>query len=199
MKAVRHNSPQWFIPSIRTCDRRKANICMDGIYKLIKTRNCSLHHNRLLFSVYFCRFVWWILLFTHATYFLVFQYNSTMISTTHNDVINVKPYWECFVWITLICLLVMNIDTYPFITTNYYTFLVWQCIIRLSICTHFILFHIRCFGINVTSIWHNCVSICFKYAIWFFTRPSVLIIETLIFQFFKCLLHKDINDECIIL
>ena len=57
--------------------------------------------------------------------------------------------------------------------------------IWLWICTHFWLFHLRCFVINMTPMWHHCIFICFIYAIWFFTRPSVLRILALIFEFLK--------------
>ena len=35
----------------------------------------------------------------HVAYFLVFQWNSTMSSTTSNDVINVKPNLGCYLLI----------------------------------------------------------------------------------------------------
>ena len=149
----------------------------------MKTRNCCLHHNRILSIEYFCRFVWWRFLFTYEKYFIVFLWRFTIISTTHNDVINMKPNWGCCVWIIIIYFFLINIYTEKFRTAQYYTFPVWQCIIRLSICTHFILFCIICFGVKMTSMWHHCIFICFKYAIWFSTRTSGLNIETLIFNF----------------
>ena len=35
--------------------------------------------------------------------------------------------------------------------------------IWLWICTYFWLFHIRCFGMNITPIWHDRIFICFMY------------------------------------
>ena len=104
-----------------------------------------------------CRIIWLILLFTHVTYFLVFQWNSTTSSTTSNDVIHVKPYWGCCLWILIICFLVRNIDTWTVGTAPQYTFPVWNFMIRLRICAHCSLFRIRCFGINMTSMWHQCI------------------------------------------
>ena len=79
--------------------------------------------------------------------------------------------------------LVRNIYTFIVSTTLQYTFPVWQCMIRLRICAHCSLCHIRCFGINMTSMCHPCIFICFIYVVFFFTRPSVLSILALSFSF----------------
>ena len=149
--------------------------------------------------MYIFRVIWWRFLFTHVTYFIVFQWNYTISSTTSNDVINVKPNWGCCFWILIIYLLVRKIDTRTFVTAPQYTFPLWKCIIRLKICAHINLFHTRCFGINMTSMWNHCIFICFIYVMCFFTRTSDLIILDLIFSFLKYLSQQDINYECIIL
>ena len=69
--------------------------------------------------------------------------------------------------------------------------------ILLWIYTHCWLYHIRCFCINMMPIWHACIFICFTYAIWFFTRSSVLRILALIFEFLKYWSRHDSNEECI--
>ena len=99
----------------------------------------------------------------------------------------------------MICLLFSNIDTWTFSTPPQHTFLVCKCIIRLRICAHCTIFHIICFGINMMSMWHNCIFICFIYVMFFFTRPLVLRILDLIFEFFKDISLQYRNDECILL
>ena len=122
-----------------------------------------------------------------------------MSTTLSNDVINVKPYWgSCFL-ILIICFLVRKIYTWTVSTAPQYKLSVRKCIIRLRICAHCSLFHIRFFGINMTPMWHHCIFICFIYVIWFFTIPSALRILAFIFQSFKYLSRQDSNDECIIL
>ena len=59
--------------------------------------------------------------------------------------------------------LVSNIYIWTFSTAPKCTFPVWKCMIRLRICAHCRLFHIRCFGINMTPMWHHCIFICFIY------------------------------------
>ena len=103
----------------------------------------------------------------------VFQWNSTMISTISNDVINVKPYWGCCFWILVIYLLVRKIDTWTLSTESQCTFPVWKCMIRLRICAYFSLFHIISFGINMTPMWHHCIFICFIFVVFLFIRPFV--------------------------
>ena len=71
--------------------------------------------------------------------------------------------------------------------------------IRMRICTHVSLFHIICFGINMTSMWNQCIFICFIYGMCFFIRPSILIILDLVLKFFKYLSRQDSNYECILL
>ena len=51
------------------------------------------------------------------------------------------------------------------------------------------------YDVNVTSLYF----ICFRYAIWFFTRHSILRILDLIFDFFKYLSWQDSNNDCIFL
>ena len=77
-----------------------------------------------IFLCIFCRFIWWRFLFTHVKHFIVFQWNYTMSSTMCNDLINVKPYWGCCLWILIICFLVSKIDTWTFVIALQYTFLV---------------------------------------------------------------------------
>ena len=113
--------------------------------------------------------------------------------------INVKYNWGCCFWILIIYLFVRKIDTWTFGTTTQHTFTVCQCMLILRICTHYRLCHIRQFGINMTSMWNHYILICFIYMIFYFTRPSVLSILALIFQFFKYLSRQDSNDECILL
>ena len=122
-----------------------------------------------------------------------------MDSTTCNYVINVKPNLWCCFFVFFICFLVRNIDMWKFRTTLQYTFPVWECMIRLSICAHCIIYHIISFGIDMTPMWHHCIFICFVYVMWFFTRPSDLRIMYFILEFFKYLSHQDSNDECILL
>ena len=131
--------------------------------------------------------------------FIVFQWNSTTRSTKCNAMINVKPNWGCCFFILFICFLVRKIDTLAFGTAPQYTFLVWTCMIRMRICAHFSLFHIRWFGRNMIPMWHHCIFICFIYVMWVFTRPSALRILDFIFSFFKYLSRQDSNDECILL
>ena len=129
----------------------------------------------------------------------VLQRNSTMTSTTFNDVINVKPNRGCSFFMFFSCLLVRNIDTWTVITASQYTFPVWKCMFRMRISAHFRIVHIRCFGINMTPMWHHCIFICFIYVMCFLTRPSDLRILDLILEFFKYLSRQDSNEECIIL
>ena len=82
-----------------------------------------------------------------------------------------------------ICFLIRKIDTSTVRTTPQYTFPVWKCIIRLGIFAHCSLFLIRCFGINMTPMWHHIIFICFIYVICFFTRTSALTIYDLFFNF----------------
>ena len=131
--------------------------------------------------------------------FFFFQWNYSMISTTCNDVINVKSYWWCCFWILIICFLVKNIYTWKVFTATKYKFPVWKWMIRLRIFAHCSLFHIRLFGINMTPMWHHYIFICFINVMWLFTRPSDLSIFDFIFHFFKYLSRQDSNDECIIL
>ena len=151
----------------------------------MKIRNCCLNNHWLFFYVYIFRFVWWRFLFTHVTNFLVLQWNSTVSTTTSNDVINVKPNLGCCLFVFFICFLVRKIDIWTFGTK-------WKCMIRLRICAHCSLYHIRCFGINMTPMWHHCIFICFIYVIWFFTRPSTLSILAFIFDFFQNTYHARI-------
>ena len=148
----------------------------------MKIRNFCFHHNWLFSGVYFCRFISWIFLFTHVTYFLVFQCNDNMISTMFNDLINLKPNWGCCVWILMIYFLVLKIDTWTVVTAPQYIFPFWKCMIRLRICAQRSSCHIRCFGINMTSMWHDCIYIFFIYVMWFFTIPSILSLLALIFE-----------------
>ena len=131
---------------------------MDGWYVEtgMKIRNCFLCHHQLFSGVYFCRFIWWRLLFTHVTFF-VFQWNSTMSSTTCNDVINVKPNWGCCFFLSFICFLDKKIYTWTVIKAPQYTFPVWKYIIRLWICEYCSICHIKCFGINMTPMWNYCI------------------------------------------
>ena len=108
-----------------------------------------------------------------------------MSSTTSNDVINVKPNLGCCFFMFFSCFLVRSIDTWKVSTSTQYTFPVCKCMIRLRICAHCILCHIRCFGINITSMWNHCIFICFIYFMWFFNRPSTLGILAFIFDFFQ--------------
>ena len=78
-----------------------------------------------------------------------------------------------------------NIDAWKVRTTPQYTFTVWKWMIRLKICTYCSLWHIRLFGIYMTPMWHYCILICFIYVMWFFNRPSALIIIAFIFEFFQ--------------
>ena len=115
------------------------------------------------------------------------------------DVINMKPNWGYCVWIMIICFLVRNIYTCTFITTPRYTFTLWQCMIRLRICAHGSLCHIRWFGINMMSMWHPV----FLYVSWMWCgfSPDLLIWEFCIWSFavFKYLSCQERNEECIIL
>ena len=174
---------------------------LDGWYVKtgMKFRNCCLHHNEFFSSVYFRIFMWWRFLFTHVTYCFFFQWNSPMSSTTSNGVINVKPNWECCFFMFFICFLVRKINTWTVGIAPEYTFPVWKCIIRMRICAHCRICHIRFFGINITPIWNHCIFVCFIYVMWFLTRPSALRILAFILDFFKFLSHQDSNDECILL
>ena len=97
-----------------------------------------------------------ILVYTYNIFF-VFQRNSTMSSTTFNDVINLKPNWGCCFFMFFICFLIRNIDTWAFSTAPQYTFPVWKCMIRMRISAYSWIWHIRCFGINMTPMWHHCI------------------------------------------
>ena len=160
---------------------------LDGWYveTCMKIRYGCLHHNEFFSGVYFCRFIWWRLFFTHGTNVLVFQWNSTMYSTTSDDVINVKPNWGCCFFMFLSCLLVWNIYTSTVSTALQYTFTVWKCMLRLRICAHCSIFHIWCCGINMTSMWYHCIFICCIYVMCFITRPSALSLLDLILEFFQ--------------
>ena len=125
------------------------------------------------------------IIFYTCNIFFVFQWNSTMSSTTSNDVINVKPNWGCCFFVFFICFLVKKIDLWTFITTPPYIFSVWKCMITLSICAQCSLCHISRFGINITPMWHHCIFICCIYMMCFLTRPSDLRILDFILQFFQ--------------
>ena len=99
----------------------------------------------------------------------------------------------------IIYFLVRKIDIWTFGTSPQYTFPVWKCMIRLRICAHCRFCHIRCFGINMKSMWNHCIFICFLYVMCFFDRSSILSILDFILEFFKYLSCQDSNDECIIL
>ena len=122
-----------------------------------------------------------------------------MGSTLSNDVINVKPNRGCCFLMIFIFFLVRNIDTWKVGTTPQYTFSVWKCMIRLRVCAHCSICHIRCFGINMTPIRNHCIFICFIYVMCFLTRSSALSIFAFILQFFKYLSRQDRNEECILL
>ena len=102
-----------------------------------------------------------------------------------NDVINVKPNWWCCLWIMVICFLFSNIDTWTFSTLPQYTFTVWKFMIRIRISAHRRICHIRCFGINMTPMWHHCIFIYLIYVMWFITWPYSLRMMAFIFQFFQ--------------
>ena len=136
---------------------------------------------------------------TTVSDFHVFQWNSTMRSTTSNDVVDVKPNWGCFFDMFYSCFLVRNIDTRTVSTAPQYTFPVWQCMLRMRICAHCSIFHIWCFGINMTPMWNQCIFICCIYVVCFLSRPSALSILALILQFLKYLSRQDSNDTCILL
>ena len=89
-----------------------------------------------------------ILVYT-CNIFFVFQRNSTMSSTKCNGVINVKTDLGCCFFVFFMCFLVRKIVTWTVSTAPQYTFPVWKFILRLWICTHCSLCHIRCFGINM--------------------------------------------------
>ena len=127
------------------------------------------------------------------------KWNSTMGSTTSNYEINMKPNRGCYFFVFFICFFVRNIDPWTVGTTLQYKIPVWKCMMRLRICAHCRICHIRCFGINMTPMWNHCIFICFIYVMCFLTRPSALIILDFIFQFFKYLSRQDRNDECILL
>ena len=122
-----------------------------------------------------------------------------MSSTTYNDVINVKPNWGWCVWILMICLFVRKIYTWKVSTRPQYTFSVWKCMIRLRICAHCSLYHIRWFDINMTSMWHDFIFICFIYVMLFFTRPSAWAFWLWYVSFLKYLSRQKSFDECILL
>ena len=107
-----------------------------------------------------------------------------MCYTTQNLMTNVIFNSRTCAGIFIICFLVRKINTWTFGTTLQYIFRVWQCMIWLWICTHCCLCHIRCFGINIMTMWNDCIFICFIYTIFFFPRPSVLIILAEILEFF---------------
>ena len=166
---------------------------------MMETKNSDIHTSfyilaiqklgfQLTLALFWCIFLYSYLMkiFVYTrNIFFVFQRNSTMSSTTSNDVINMKLYWGCSFRILIICFLVMKINTWTFGTAPQYTFPVWKCMIRLRICAHCSLCHIRCFGINMTPMWHHYVLICFLYVMWFLTRPFVLSILDLTFDFFQ--------------
>ena len=95
--------------------------------------------------------------------------------------------------------MVRRIDIWTLSIAPQYTFPLWKCMIRLRICAHFSLCNIRCFGINMTPMWHKCIFICFIYVMWFFTWTSALSILDFIFEFYKYLSRQDSNNEHIIL
>ena len=140
----------------------------------IKFRNCCFHHHYLFSGVYLCIFIWWRFLFKNVTGFLVFQWNSTMGSTTSNNLINVKPNRECCLLMNFVFFLVRMIDMCIFITTTKYKFPLWKYMSRLIICAHCSIFHIRRFGINMTPMWHHCIFIWFIYVMYFSNRPYAL-------------------------
>ena len=139
-----------------------------------------------------------ILVYT-CNIFFVFRFNSTMSSTTCNDVTNMKPNWGCCFLMFFVCFFLSKIASWPRKTTPQYTFLVWKCMIRLMICAHCSLCRIRCFRINMMLVWHHGIFICFIYVLCFFTRPSALRILAFTFQFFRYLSRQDSNDAFIIL
>ena len=51
----------------------------------------------------------------------------------------------------------------------------------------------------MTLIWNECIFICFVYVVFFFTRPTVLSILALIFEFLKYQSCHYGNEECILL
>ena len=116
---------------------------------------------------------------------LVFQWKSTMSSTTSNDVINVKPNCGCS-FVMFICnFLIRNIDTWTVITAPQYTFQLWKWMLRLRICAHCSICHIWCCGINMPSMWHHSIFICGIYLMCSLTRPSALSILAFILESFQ--------------
>ena len=101
-------------------------------------------------------------------------------------------------WILIIYYLVRKIDTWTVKTTQQYTFPVWKCMIRLRIYAHCIFFHIRCFGINITSMWHNSIFMC-SY-MWCAFSPDLLLWAFWLWplSFFKYPSLQESNDACII-
>ena len=85
----------------------------------------------------------------------------------------------------LICFIDRKINIWTDGTTTQYTFPVWECMIRMRISTHCSIFHIRCFGINMTPMWHHCIFIMLIYVVCFLARPSALSILDFILQFLK--------------
>ena len=135
---------------------------------------------------------------THVKHFFVFQWNSTMSSTTCNDVINVKHNWGCCVLILIIYSLVSKIYTRKVHTTPQYTFPVRHCIIRMRIYAHCSLFFIRCSGINMKLMWHHrIIYVSYK---WFSFSWDLLFwsfcLLSLIYS--KYLSLQENNDKCIL-
>ena len=122
-----------------------------------------------------------------------------MFFTTRNKMINVKTNWRIGAEILIICFLVRKINAWTSGKTSKYTFPVWQHMIWLWVCTHCCLFHVICFGVNMTPMWHDFILICFIYAIYFPPRTSVLSILADILYFLKEQPRHDSNDECILL
>ena len=90
--------------------------------------------------------------------------------------IDMTPMWHhckrC-VWILVTCFLVSKIDTWRIVKAPQYKFTVWKCMNVLRICAHCSIIHIICFGINMTSMWHDCIYIYFIYVMWF--SPDLLL------------------------
>ena len=74
----------------------------------LKSTYCFiLHQDRIFFVIvllFFFRFIWWRFLFTHVTYFLAFKWNSTVRSTTSNDVVK----WNLIEGVVLSCFFVFS-------------------------------------------------------------------------------------------
>ena len=119
--------------------------------------------------------------------------------TTRNDVINVKPYLGCCVWILMIFILIRKIDKWAVSTVSQYTFPVWQFMNRLRICTNVssLPYHMiwHKYDAHVASLYFYMIHICDL----IFTRPSVLSILALIFEFFKYQSRQDSKNAWILL